>query len=127
MVDAVYLLFLENLGHHAVQFSGAGEIPSERLLDDDAGPRFFRKLRPGQPRRPEVLHDNGEKAGWRGKVEETIAGGAPFVVEPIQQGLQSLVSRGVTEVISDVIDAFAEALHKCVALGGELQILLNRL
>ena len=86
---------------------------------------LFRKLRIGQPRRPEVLHDNREKTGRRGKVEETIAGGAPFPIEPIQQGLQLLVSRWVAEVVGDVVDALAEAFHKRVAFGRELQILLN--
>ena len=48
VIDAVGVLFLEGLIHHAVEALGSREIGAERFLDDDASPAtFFGFVEPG--------------------------------------------------------------------------------
>ena len=78
VVDAIDLIFSENLFQVVVQLDGGSEVMTEGLFDDDASPVMVVFL--GEPYLPKLLDDGGKEA-WRDReIEEFVALGVVALV-----------------------------------------------
>ena len=120
VINAVDLPFGDVRGQIGVQFPRAGQIVTERLLDDDPPPRSRRFG--GQPDDVQLLDDLGEKAGGDSEVEEDIAREVPGFLHVGDLGRKVFESLGIVEVARDVIAAPGEVFPVLVIhrAGGEL-------
>ena len=66
MIDAVDLVFAEDLADFARQAAGAVQIRAERLFDDDAGPAQAVDALAGEPRPSQASDDGHVKRGRKG-------------------------------------------------------------
>ncbi len=88
VVDAEHGVLVEHLGDDGVQLARAGQVVTERLLDDDATPRAL--LRRRQPVLLELAHHGGERAGRDRQVERVVAAGTALGVQRLDRVAQRL-------------------------------------
>ena len=74
MVDAEDRRLVEGCQQDAIELPRRGEVPAERLFDDDAGAL-------GAARLAELLHDHPEQHGRDGEVVGRPLGGAEFLAQ----------------------------------------------
>src|SRR5260370_13629424 len=80
MIDAVDLLFVENVKDNLIQGFGGGEIAAERFLNDDAHPGF-RRGRVSESGAAKLVDDVLINFGRRGKIKEAGAANIFFTVQ----------------------------------------------
>ena len=104
MVDAVNLGLLEAAADFVVQFNGAGEVPSKRFFDDQAG-RVFRvgAGRPRQAGHAKILDDYRIEKRRNGQIKYVIALHPVGFVELIEPGLDIFIKRRVVVITFYVI------------------------
>ncbi len=90
VVDAVDLLLLEVPPGDAIQLLGGGEVPAERLLDDDPGPPRARV----EARGPEARERRAERLEGQGQVEDAVALQAVLLLERLDPTSQGGEARG---------------------------------
>ena len=96
VVDAVNLIFRQDLSNIAVELARRIQIPSERLFDDDPPPVSVGLLR--QVGCAQLLDDFPKQARRRSQVIEVIAPRAMFLLHLGQQWLEPLIRGGIAEV-----------------------------
>ena len=94
MIDAVYILLIEDLEQGFVQLARRDEIMSERLFDDDARPPFFILC---QTSRAEAKHNLFKHRGGSGHVKKMVGTGAGALqlIECFLNSDEGLFVRGV--------------------------------
>ena len=83
VIDAVNLRFIEGFQNLGVKFLGRGQVPAERLFDDDARPGFI-ALRFSEIGFLQLLNDVSVNFGWRGQIKQAVASESAFFVELFQ-------------------------------------------
>src|ERR1700688_30385 len=79
MIDAVDLIFVEDLLELLVELSRGLQVVAERLFDNNAGPMTVFFL--GETCLAELLHDRGEKARGDGEIEKAISSGVVLLID----------------------------------------------
>ena len=104
VVDAVDLLFFEDIQNNFVELFSRGEVASKRFFDNDAHPGVG-LVWTGQAGAAQLLDDVGIDFGRGGKIEEPVAAelfrGLEFCETPHQPDVGigiGIVARGVREV-----------------------------
>ena len=100
VIDAVDLLLPPVLQERLIQGPGRGEIPAERLLDDD--PLLPRH--PGEAGGIELLVDQREEIGGDRQIEERIAGGANLRTDTVDLRPEAPERLVIVEVTDDVME-----------------------
>jgi hypothetical protein len=106
MVDAVDLIFVEDLLEFFVELTRGLQIVSERLFDDDPGPVAALLL--GQSGLTQLFHNDREKSWRDGEVEKLVAARVVLLIGVGDLLIQALVSLRVLKIAFDVIDALGE-------------------
>ncbi len=104
VVDAVDLVFLEDPVQGGIQLVGAGQVPSERLLDHQPD-RGLRRIGVIEAGLAEGIDDLLEDARDGGQVEGPVAHGAPLLVQLVEDRPQSVEGVGMGVVARDVAEA----------------------
>ena len=115
VIDPIDLVLVEDGGDLAVEGLGAGQIGSERLLDDDARPAALRPAaatvaRHRQAGPIELVDDLGVQARRDGQVEEPIPRRPAVAVDPVEPPRQLHEGGRVVEVPAVVLDPARERL-----------------
>ena len=96
VVDPEDLVLVEDGLHLGVQRSSGLQVGPERLLDHDPPPGPLRRF--GHRGRAQVRHDQRERRRRRGAVIDPVAAGVPLLVDLVQEPVQALEARAVSEV-----------------------------
>src|SRR5258707_4569539 len=108
VIDAVDLLFIENLLEITIQLLRGSQISSERLLHDDASPFAVLFLR--ESRLAQLLHHGSEKLRRHRQVEEAVALRGVGFFRRCNLCLESSVRRGGLEISLYVVRSFEDPI-----------------
>src|SRR6266853_4949936 len=127
VIDAVDLLFIENLLEVAVQLFCRSQISSERLFHDDASPFTVLFLR--ESGLAQLLHHGSEKLRRHRQVEEAVALRGVGFFRRCNLCLEPSVRRGILEISLHVIGSFEKPIPETAIdrLGCELFDVLGEL
>src|SRR5690349_9220234 len=125
MVDAINLVFVQDLAELLVELFRRGQIVTKRLFDDDSRPPSVLLFR--QATQTPHFDDGREESGRHRQIKEPIT---QRVVLPIRLGdllLEAFVRFRVLKITFDVIDALAHPVEELWVdrRRGELRNLLH--
>src|ERR1019366_881549 len=103
VIDAVDLALRSDFQKLLIQSLGGFQIMAERLFDNHAPPMAVLFSHQADLRDP--LYDVAEEVGRSGEIEEIVAVGVMLLVNLGQRFLKLVVSSGIVEISTDVIDA----------------------
>src|SRR5271163_2795415 len=115
MVNAEYLVLVENTEQLFIERARRCQIGAERLLDDNAPPNAVFLAR--QSGLAEMNADRRETGRWRGEIKQSIALGSALALDASQFFPDFFVSGFVIGLALDVGDAGEQAFeHSLVDL-----------
>src|SRR5262249_3360954 len=111
VVDAVDLVLVENREQLAIERLGGGEVTTERLLDDDAGPRSVARGL-DQAGLAERRPDRAERLGRRRQVEDDVALGTVPRGDLVQGAAQLVDVTPAVERAASIVRGALQALEE---------------
>jgi hypothetical protein len=124
VVDPEDRLLGEDLVHDVVELPRAGQVVTERLLDDHPAPGVLVVL--GQPGTLQLLDDLGESLGRDRQVEGVVTAGAAALVELLDRHRQRVEGARVAELARDEVHALRQVGPDLLA-ERRARVLLDRL
>lgn len=99
VIDAVDLFLFENFSNLAVEFTGRGQVMSKGFFDDNARPTLTVSI---QASGTEILNDLRILAGRSRKVEDAVTSCSTFVIDCVQEVIESLIAFKIVKIRLEV-------------------------
>ena len=114
MIDSIDLRLVEPFRNDVVELGGTAQVASERLLDDEPGPRLALGIvLAGQTRGAEVLDDGFIEERRDGQVEQVTAGDVMLRAQLLQPALDTFVRVGVVVVAAEIVELLEQSGQLC--------------
>ena len=104
MVNAIDLIFLQNLSNFVIQGDGRRQIVSKRFFDHHPPPLPIHFI--GQPGIAKLFYDHWKKCGAGGQVEQAIPLRVLLVFHLNQQRFEFLKKFGILKISRQIIESF---------------------